>query len=548
MKYSLLPLMIFAAPALPQRLAPTYLYAGDGFGWSLDLDPSGQLIVGAPFANEGGEIDSGRAYIFQRVYDGWEPLLTSSALVPTPQQNYGESVAIDDIWALVGTPSDDAVRFLRRLDGTWIEGMTLGEPEGVLGRRFGQSVALDGKRILIGAPADNEHGGASGAVHAWRYGVLLWSDYQKLIPPGHGPGDNLGLDVSIDGDQALFSCHGDDDLATNAGAVWLVERDGGDWYFSQKIYSPDAATDQRFGSRVAISGHIAVVGHPEDDDMGTDAGAVYVFRRVNGQFVPDGKIYASDASVSDGFGASVAVRGETVVVGASLHDAGGVQAGAAYVFEYRWGGWQEDGILVAPDADPLDYGGQALTFFGDEILVGMHGDDRGGFNAGALYRYERRAWDGPWAIPYCRCEVTPDCGTAFAEGGCVNRSTKGGRLDWFGSLSTAVDDLVLTAVDLPYGQISMLFAGDEAQSVPFGSGNLCVASSAGYSRLPVRVAQGGQAQWGPGLIQYASATFGAPGAFDAGRTWYFQVWFRDPFSGCSPSLNLTDAVAITFEP
>ena len=102
----------------------------------------------------------------------------------------------------------------------------------------------------------------------------------------------------------------------------------------KKLTASDAEPDAQFGIGVAISGDTAVVGAPSEDAVGADAGAVYVFRRDQGRADNWGqaaKLTASDAQPGDQFGTGLAVSGDTVVVGARFEDAGGADAGAAYI-------------------------------------------------------------------------------------------------------------------------------------------------------------------------------------------------------------------------
>ena len=116
----------------------------------------------------------------------------------------------------------------------------------------------------------------------------------------------------------------------------------------KKLLASDGASGDQFGRSVAINGGTAVVGANREDAGGSNAGAAYIFQRDEGGVGNWGevaKLLASDAQASDEFGFSVAVSGDTAVVGASDEDAGGGDAGAAYVFQRDEGGadnWGEE--------------------------------------------------------------------------------------------------------------------------------------------------------------------------------------------------------------
>ena len=173
----------------------------------------------------------------------------------------------------------------------------------------------------------------------------------------------------------------------------------------KKLTASDAQADDTFGLSVALSGDSAIVGASGEDAGGTRAGAAYVFERNQGgpgNWGEVGKLTASDAQAGNVFGFSVAVSGDTAVVGASGEDAGGNNAGAGYVFERDEGGtdnWGEVTKLTASDAHGGDFFGSSVAASGDTAVVGASDEDAGGDNAGAAYVFElpATASSGPTA-------------------------------------------------------------------------------------------------------------------------------------------------------
>jgi len=115
-----------------------------------------------------------------------------------------------------------------------------------------------------------------------------------------------------------------------------------------KLLASDAAAGDRFGISVAVSGDTAVIGAYNDDHAGgTNAGSAYVFVRSGGVWTQQAKLTASDAAEYDHFGISVSVSGDTAVIGADYDDhAGGTNAGSAYVFVRSGGVWTEQAKLT----------------------------------------------------------------------------------------------------------------------------------------------------------------------------------------------------------
>ena len=158
---------------------------------------------------------------------------------------------------------------------------------------------------------------------------------QKLEASDAVAGDLFGALVAISGETVVIAAQGDDGAAgADQGSVYVFVRSGGVWSQQQKLEASDAAPVDVFGSSVAISGETVVVGAPFDDGaMGADQGSAYVFVRSGGVWSQRQKLEASDAAVADNFGGEVAISGGTVVVGAPLDDgAAGFNQGSAYVF------------------------------------------------------------------------------------------------------------------------------------------------------------------------------------------------------------------------
>ena len=141
----------------------------------------------------------------------------------------------------------------------------------------------------------------------------------------------------------------------------------------QKLLAPDAAEGDQFGLSVAVSGDTLVVGAPAGVGLppGSNAGSAYVFVRTGGVWAHQQTLVPSDAAGGDQFGVSVAIDGDTLVVGANNDDGpAGPDQGSAYVFERTGGVWTEQlPKLVAPDAETNDFFGGSLAIEGDTIVV-----------------------------------------------------------------------------------------------------------------------------------------------------------------------------------
>ena len=162
----------------------------------------------------------------------------------------------------------------------------------------------------------------------------------------------------------------------------------------------DAAANDQFGRSVSVSGDTMVVGAPYDDHSSTDSGSAYVFTRSSsGVWTQQQKLTASDAAVSDYFGTSVSVSGDTLVVGAPYDDnTGGNNGGSAYVFTRSSSGvWTQQENLKASDASSYDYFGTSVSISGDTVIVGApYDDDNGKSSSGSAYVFIRSS-SGVWS-------------------------------------------------------------------------------------------------------------------------------------------------------
>jgi hypothetical protein len=196
--------------------------------------------------------------------------------------------------------------------------------------------------------------------------------------------------VAVDGDTVVVGAHGDEDPnGSDAGSAYVFEKGTGwaDGHANQSAkLDPDDGDDiDQFGWSVAMHGDTVVVGaHYDEDPNGNVAGSAYVFEKGtgwgNGHTNQVAKLDPDDGDSDDYFGISVAVGGDTVVVGAhGDEDPNGSYAGSAYVFE-KGTGWADghanQSAKLAPcDGDSDDYFGISVAVDSDTMVVGAHGDE-----------------------------------------------------------------------------------------------------------------------------------------------------------------------------
>jgi hypothetical protein len=139
-------------------------------------------------------------------------------------------------------------------------------------------------------------------------------------------------------------------------------------------------------------------------------------------------IKASNAEAFDEFGASVALDGDTAVVGAPKEDGGasGVNAdqsnnaadggGAAYVFVRVAGTWSQQAYLKASNAQASAAFGTSVSISGETIAVGAPGEATGGAGTGAVYVFVRSgsAWNQQAILKASNPDAGDEFGTSVA--------------------------------------------------------------------------------------------------------------------------------------
>jgi hypothetical protein len=214
----------------------------------------------------------------------------------------------------------------------------------------------------------------------------------KLISSDGSPNDFFGGAVAISGTTAVV---GGGTSGQSEGAYVFVKDASGFWVEQQKLVAGDSVPGDRFGVSVAIDGNTIVVGADKDDPNDAsctgscDTGAAYVFvRNTAGTWTQQAKLMAGDAHHLDNLGGAVAVSGDTALIGARGDDDNGNGAGAAYAFQRTGGTWLEQQKIVASDAAAADAFGTAVALDGSRALVGAQGDDDNGSTSGAAYVFE----------------------------------------------------------------------------------------------------------------------------------------------------------------
>lgn len=384
----------------------------------------------------------------------------------------GGNEADDSVWAA------GAVYVFVRSGGTWSQQAYLKASNTESSDYFGEDVAISGDTIVVGALLEDSNATGvngnqsnnslptAGAAYVFVRNGTTWSQQAYLKASNTGLGDGFGRLVEISGNTIAVASIGESSDATGingaqandnkpgSGAVYIFSRSGTAW--TQQAFLKASNTDKGdfFGSSLAMSGDTLLVGATKEastasgvnGDQGNNglpgAGAVYVFVRSGSTWSQQAYLKASNTSTFsfygvDQFGASVAISGNTAVIGApnerskatgvngDQSDNSSVDAGAAYIFVRNGTTWSQQAYLKAINTTSHQFFGTAVSVSGDTVLVGAPGEDSKatGINgdytdfsapdSGAAYLYERIA--GMWFYQaYIKASNT-DKGDFFAS-------------------------------------------------------------------------------------------------------------------------------------
>ncbi|MDF1839036.1 MAG: FG-GAP repeat protein, partial [Planctomycetota bacterium] len=522
--------------------------ASDGFGLAVGISGD-RVVVGAPNESSGGlqsdnsQAGAGAAYVFEFVGGAWIQVAYLKASNANATDLFGTSVGVSGDWMVVGAPGESssavgvqgdqnnnnaavsgAAYIFQRVGGVWTQSTYLKASNTGSLDRFGESVAVSGERVVVGAPSEDSS--ASG----------------------------------VNGNQS-------DNAAPAAGAAYVYERSSGLWFQASYLKSAAPDANDSFGVAVTISGELIAVGvtGEDGDDIGVDGdyldnsasgrGAVYVFKRVNGQWAHDAYLKPSARFAIGGFGRALSISGSHLVVGTPGEDGGSMGlngdqsdqsqwfAGAAYLFERSGGTWSQRAYLKASNVDSTDFFGISVAISEETMVIGAVGEaslatgvngdqsDNSAFLAGAVYAFDLHASQANY------------CGS-----GVLNSTGFPGRMASSGSLVVADNDLTLRAENLPSGVFGYFLSSRGQGLVPIVSGsqgNLCVGGGLAIGRHHDSI----QISSGAGVVEHLLDLTNMPTNNQSvpaapGETWNFQCWYRD--SNPASTSNFTDGLSVRF--
>ena len=384
------------------KLTASDARGNDSLGNAVALDGD-TLVAGAPDRSEVG-FASGAVYVYERDAEGsW----IEGKVLPAdlgPGDSYGQSVGLTaDTLAVSRTMTPPADRCTSSTAILWIrfswnEIAKLKDPEGDQDN-FGLGPKLDrtGQMLAVPDQYDDELAYDAGAVHIFERdagGPDAWGWTAKLTAPDPHSSDGFGIGA-IDGDCLVAEATRYNGNGVDRGTAYVFERDTeGAWKFTAQLFPSDPEDYDRFGYPISLDGDILAVATMTK--AGQDVGVIYVFERDGeGVWAQVARLTVPDGETGYSFGNALALEGTTLVVGDYLDRDLGPGAGAVYVFERNAGGpgrWGLVDKLKAPDGERLESFGYDVAVSGKRIAVGARNDDHIAVDAGSVYVFD---WTAP---------------------------------------------------------------------------------------------------------------------------------------------------------
>ena len=208
-----------------------------------------------------------------------------------------------------------------------------------------------------------------------------WVETGRLLPPEPSEGNGFGFSLAHSGNRLLVTAM--DPRSPEGGGVHTFSRDGSEWIHDGRIVAEGLPEGMIVGIAMALSGDLAAINAVSQ----TGDSMVLLFRNVDGHWVQKAMLESPEPAERTGFGGTLALSAETLVVGAPVADSA---SGAAYVYEGGPDGWTMTGELTIADG-PGSYLGISATMMPDRILVGA-GSPRD--RSGSVVSFTRQ--NGEW--------------------------------------------------------------------------------------------------------------------------------------------------------
>jgi hypothetical protein len=421
------------------------------------------LLMGCPEEDD-SFTDSGATYAYQRSISGVWTTHKISNPDPSFLDSFGRSVSIsNNSAAITGVGFQSRVNLYSFNGTSWALDTNI-----VGGPSFGSSVNLDGNLLIASEPTFQVFTQPlQGQVHVYRKISGVWTSDMILTASDGNSDDKFGQRIDF-ADGYLAVGVPEETIGANVkqGAVYSFQIMNTNWLPEAEFSSSDGGSTDNFGESVAISGDTAVVGAPNVDIApGFDQGAVYVFVRSGSSWIQQAKLQASDPGSIDNFGSSVAIYGNRIVVGCpqDVID-GNLNRGSAYIFFRNGTTWTEQAKVTASDGNAEDFFGSSVDIQNTTAIIGARNADGGG----AVYIFNRSG--GVWSETNKLVASDRANNDNFGVSVAISNSFLiiGASLDDHSGFTNIGSAYIFSGVDTIWNEITKLIPSDPEGDIRFG--------------------------------------------------------------------------------
>jgi len=255
--------------------------------------------------------------------------------------------------------------------------------------KLGYSVSIYENTAAIAAPGANS---TKGTVHIYKRIANSWVHDQTLSGSDSANSSYFGQSLHIHENSLIIGVIYDNQMGSAAGAAYIFARPDADSYFTEqkKLLMPDAEAGDRAGQSVGIYEDTAVVGAWGEDTGGNDKGAIYIFTRTGTTWDSGQKKQDSLTDTGDRMGYAVAIWGDYISAGAIYQDTGGNDVGLVRIFQRTsgksWNVWQ---AIQPSDRQTFQRFGYSLAMDETTIVVGAYTDSHIVSGGGSIYVFEK---------------------------------------------------------------------------------------------------------------------------------------------------------------
>ena len=222
--------------------------------------------------------------------------------------------------------------------------------------------------------------------------VRAWlAEGTALTPSVAAERDEYGWSAAIEGDVIAVGAPYHDERGDDTGAVFIFERIEGEWVETAYLLPPFPDPLGWFGRWLALDSGRLVIGAPYEDGLAEDgsriddSGVAYVYEKVGAEWQRTGTVLPPVPTAGASFGWSVAVSGDRIAVAAWEAPLMGIESGSVTTFKQHKGLWQAEAVFRPHEPGQRLQFGRDIELEDNVLVVGAPGDDTIAEDAGAIY-------------------------------------------------------------------------------------------------------------------------------------------------------------------